>query len=194
MNRFPWDEGFALGFDFSSGLPEGTETVKRYFSDMKSMYQDRDAAEHLPGSSNPCIYEYCDLGCPERDGDLAFGTTVLYPGRIGNEYFMTKGHFHSKLMTAEVYFTLNGTGLMLIENREGNCREFDMSPGRAVYVPRGFAHRSVNTGSSPLVFFYSYPADAGHDYGSIETSGFRHIVLHTDEGPKVQCNPRWEGA
>ena len=40
-------------------------------------------------------------------------------------------------------------------------------------VAPGFAHRMVNTGSRPLVSFYVFRADAGHDYAAIEASGFR---------------------
>ena len=29
-------------------------------------------------SGDPLVYEFHELGCPERDGDLAFGTTILY--------------------------------------------------------------------------------------------------------------------
>jgi glucose-6-phosphate isomerase len=33
---------------------------------------------------------------------------------------MTKGHFHTILETAEVYYTLSGEGFMLLENPEGD--------------------------------------------------------------------------
>ena len=39
------------------------------------------------------VYEFYEMGAPETDGHLAFGSSITYPGKVGNEYFMTKGHF-----------------------------------------------------------------------------------------------------
>jgi glucose-6-phosphate isomerase len=41
-----------------------------------------------------------------------------------------------------------------------------------VYVPPYWGHRSINTGSEPLISFCVYPGDAGHNYGDIELEGF----------------------
>ncbi len=41
-----------------------------------------------------------------------------------------------------------------------------------MYVPPFWAHRSVNTGTDPLVSLCVYPAEAGHNYGDIEKEGF----------------------
>lgn len=49
------------------------------------------------------VYEFYELGAPEHPGDIAFGTSIVYPGTVGGEYFMTNGHFHTILETAEVY-------------------------------------------------------------------------------------------
>ena len=113
------------------------------------------------------IYEFYELGCPERAGDLAFGTTMIHPGKIGNEYYMTKGHFHQIVDTAEVYYTLKGEGYMMLENLDGDWR---------VEV---------------LTAFYVFDADAGHDYGTIETKGYRHIVCEINGEVTVLDNPRW---
>ena len=79
------------------------------------MYQDQEAVEEILKHEDPLIYEFYELGCPERSGDLAFGTTMIHPGKIGNEYYMTKGHFHQIVDTAEVYYTLKGEGYMMLE-------------------------------------------------------------------------------
>ena len=47
-----------------------------------------------------------------------------------------------------------------------------MTRGAMVYVPPFRAHRSVNTGREPLISFCVYNAEAGHNYGDIETEGF----------------------
>ena len=108
---------------------------------------------------------------------LQFGTTKLYPGKVGDEYYMTKGHFHTILDTSEVYYCLSGQGGMLMETPEGEVDWKEMKPGDALYVPGRWAHRSVNTGSEPLVMFFVYRGDAGHDYGTIETKGYRKLLV-----------------
>lgn len=40
--------------------------------------------------------------------------------KIGNEYYMTKGHYHQHIDTLEVYYGLSGEGYMLMENMEGD--------------------------------------------------------------------------
>ncbi|MDE7037114.1 MAG: cupin domain-containing protein [Lachnospiraceae bacterium] len=192
MNQFNWDTSFSVDFDLESGISKKAETTKRYLSQMKDMYYDTDSAERILEESDPLIYEFHELGCPERSGDLAFGTTILYPGCVGDEYYMTKGHFHTILETAEVYYTLSGEGYMVMENPEGDTLELPLRAGEAVYVPRRYAHRSVNTGDQPLVMFYTFGADAGHDYGTIETKGYHKLIVKREEGTAVIDNPKWK--
>ena len=155
------------------------------------MYQDQEAVEEILKHEDPLIYEFYELGCPERAGDLAFGTTMIHPGKIGNEYYMTKGHFHQIVDTAEVYYTLKGEGYMMLENLDGDWRVERMEKGKALYVPRGYAHRTINNGDEVLTAFYVFDADAGHDYGTIETKGYRHIVCEINGEVTVLDNPRW---
>ena len=66
---------------------------------------------------------------------------------------------------------------MLMKDAAGRCEWQEMSRGRMVYVPPGWAHRSINTGGDPLVSFCVYPAEAGHNYGDIATEGFPKRVF-----------------
>lgn len=192
MKQFDWDRGFSLDFDLITGFSKTAHTTKRYLSSMSGMFCSQSAVDLVLQKEDPLIYEFYELDCPPRQGDLAFGTTILYPGKIGREYFMTKGHFHSLLDTAEVYYTLSGEGYMVMENRDGDTREIRLSKNNAVYVPRGYAHRSVNTGAEPLVLFYTFDANAGHDYGTIETKGYRRLILEDNGIPIVSANPKWK--
>ena len=191
MNHFDWDHTFYVDFDLESGFSKKAETTKRYLSQMKNMFYDTEAAEKILETEDPLIYEFYELGYDEREGDLAFGTTILYPGQVGGEYFMTKGHFHTILETAEVYYTLNGEGYMVMENPEGDTVEMPLVKGQALYVPRRYAHRTVNTGKDPLVMFFSFQANAGHDYGTIETKGYHKMIVERDGKPAVIPNPKW---
>lgn len=192
MNKYDFTTSFSVDFDTKNGFSREAESTKRHLSQMKGMYYDQEACEKILEAEDPLIYEYYELGCPEDSkGDLAFGTTILYPGLVGNEYYMTKGHFHVQLETAEVYYTLSGEGYMVMENPEGDTLEMPLKTGEAVYVPKRYAHRTVNTGSEPLVVFWTFAADAGHDYGTIETRGYHKMIVEKDGGPRIIDNPRW---
>lgn len=191
MNQFDWDRGFPVDFDLNTGRSKGAETTKRYLSQMQEMFFDAEAVKEILKKEDPLIYEFYELGCPERPGDLAFGTTILYPGMVGDEFYMTKGHFHTRLETSEVYYTLNGEGYMVMENPEGSTVEIPLKKNESVYVPRRYAHRTVNTGSVPLILFFVFDADAGHNYGTIETKGYHKRVVDRDGKPAVIDNLKW---
>jgi glucose-6-phosphate isomerase len=105
---------------------------------------------------------------------------------------MTKGQFHTVLATGELYMCIQGQGMMVMETPDGDWAVEALRPGRVLYVPPGWAHRSVNTGASlDLVTVFAYPGNAGHDYGTIDRQGFRKIVVDRGGAPEVVDNPRW---
>lgn len=184
-----------IRFDLTTGLAkkEDAESLKRPLSRLKDVFSDRSAASALLQKGNPLIYEFYDMGIPEKAGEIAFGTSIVYPGTVGREFYMTKGHFHTILDAAEVYLCLRGHGMMMMENPEGDVEYREFLPGQAVYVPGRYAHRSINLSpDEPLVTFFAFNADAGHDYGTIEVQGFRKLVLATDDGYEVVDNPNWK--
>ncbi|WP_425456614.1 glucose-6-phosphate isomerase [Biomaibacter acetigenes] len=183
---------FDIDFDLTTGLSRLKKASKRYLSNMADMFYDTEKAGDILKNEDPLIYEFYEMGIPETVGDIAFGTSIVYPGKIGNEYFMTKGHFHTVLETAEVYFCIKGKGYMLMETPEGQWDAQEFAPGKAVYVPKRWAHRSINVSpTEPLITFFAFRADAGHDYGTIETKGFRKLIVEKDGRPVVIDNPRW---
>ena len=192
-SKFDWVKGFTIDFDLKTGLSKSkAESSTRRVSDMKGMYADSDAEQALIDGENPLVYEFYEMGAPEKEGDLAFGASITYPGKVGNEYFMTKGHFHTILETAEVYYCLNGHGYMLIESPEGDWSAKELSPGEMVYVPPRYAHRSINVGNEPMVTFFCFRGDAGHDYGTIETKGYRKLLVEKDGKVEIVDNPKWK--
>lgn len=185
---------FVLDFDLISGFCKSgkVQPIIRHVSNMVSQFADSNAAQAAADQGDPVLYEFYGLELPEDDsGVLQFGTTILYPGKIGDEYYMTKGHFHTILDTSEIYYCLSGQGMMLMETPEGDVDWKELKPGDALYVPGRWAHRSINTGSEPLVMFFVYRADAGHDYGTIEEKGYRKIVVERDGKVTVLDNPKW---
>ena len=181
-----------VDFDLHTGLSKSRETLRRKLSAMQGMYHDQAAFDAAVHADDRLVYEFFDMGVPDSSGDVAYGTSITYPGKVGDEYHMTKGHFHTVLDTAEVYYCLRGHGLMMMESPEGEVEVQELTPGKAVYVPGRYAHRSINVSpKEPLITFFAFPGHAGHDYGSIETQGFRKLVVEREGKPALVDNPRW---
>jgi glucose-6-phosphate isomerase, archaeal len=178
-------------------LPGGKPTIftshlKRALSSMKGQFFDNEVLEKMIGIEDKVMYEVYELTRPEVAGEMIHGVSILHPGKVGNEYFMTKGHFHSVLDTAEIYTVLEGSGYMVMETPEGESSVEPLTPGSILYVPPRWAHRSVNVDPEhDLVTFFVYPANAGHDYGSIELQGFRKLIVEKNQKPEIIDNPRW---
>jgi glucose-6-phosphate isomerase len=179
-----------LSFARRTIAPHG-QRVERRLSDMRGMYQDTAEAEAILARDDPLIYEVYTVDVPESEGQLLHCLTVLHPGRVGDEYYMTKGHFHVATDTAEVYLALEGEGYLLMQTEEGDVQALKMERGTIAYVPPNWAHRTVNTGQDPFVFFAVWPAHAGHDYGTIEEAGFLELVVERDGQPVLIPNPRY---
>ena len=159
---------------------------------MAGQYQDEEAYGRMLKEEDTLLYEVYEIKRPEVAGEILHGISIIHPGTVGNEYFMTKGHFHTVLETAEIYYTLQGHGYMVMETPEGDWAVEKLAAGSVLYVPPRWAHRSVNTDSAEdLVMFFAYPGNAGHNYAAIETQGFRKIIVKVDEVEEIADNPRW---
>ena len=168
--------------------------IIRRLSSLKGQFFDHKAFETKLTANDEVVYEVYEIFRPNIPGELLMGISVLHPGKVGNEFFMTKGHFHTVLETAEVYYVLKGEGFMVMETPEGESAVESLSPGKVLYVPPRWAHRSVCTSRlDDLVTFFVYPGDSGHDYGTIEHAGFRKLVVENSVGIEVIDNPRWKG-
>ncbi len=173
---------FGLEIDLQTGeMPRAERTTVRRASDMRGYYADAEALERLIQEENdPLHYEVFEKPVPEAQGHLMYCISKLQPGLVGDEFFMTKGHYHAVRETAELYLCLRGEGVMLMKTEWGECAAEPMKRGRLVYVPPYWAHRSVNTGDEPLISFCVYPAEAGHNYGDIEEEGFPKRIVRRD--------------
>ena len=187
-------EPFSYEIPLDGGIPSmwDNHTV-RSLSSMRGQYLDQKAYAALLAIEDTQLYEVYEVSRPAIAGELLQGVTILHPGKVGDEYFMTKGHFHAVLETGEVYICLRGNGMIVMETPEGEWNVQEFHPGGAVYILPRWAHRTVNVSpSDDLVFFFAYPGNAGHDYGTIEQQGFRKLVIEQDGKPTVIDNPRWK--
>jgi glucose-6-phosphate isomerase, archaeal len=179
---------FTVGVDLEA-LEIGAAKIHnvRRASAMRGYYRDAAALEHyIAAHGNPLHYETWEQPVPEEDGHLLFCISKLQPGKIGDEYFMTRGHYHTRVNTGEIYLCLQGEGYMAMKTGDGDFDAQRMARGSLVYVPPYWAHRSVNTGREPLTMFCVWPGDAGHNYGDIEREGFPRRVLERNGAAVIE--------
>ncbi len=172
---------FGVDIDLVEGvMADPDRHLLRNVSAMEGHYRDEAAWQALVDAGDPVHYEVFEKDIPEAFGHVLFCISKLQPGLVGEECFMTKGHYHTILETAELYLCIRGTGYMAMKTRDGECVLEPMYRNRMVYVPPYWAHRSINTGDEPLISLCAYQADAGHNYGDIETEGFPRRVFIRD--------------
>lgn len=176
--------------DVQGMMEDPDQIITRRISDMASAYADEEAARKMAEEANPVVYEMYEAHVPTVQGELAFCTTKMYPGKVGQEYFMTKGHYHVDEQTAEIYYAYSGHGVLLTQTKDGEYCLIDMPKGAIAHVEPGWAHRTYNVGDEPFVFLAVYPVTAGHDYGSIEKEGFSHTLVKGNSGPELIENPK----
>ncbi len=166
-----------------------TGRYKKHLSDLEGIFHDRTAwSDAVRDLADPVVYEVVEY---RQDGcDLFFGTTIIAPGQVGPEYYMTRGHFHLRRDRGEVYSTMKGQGILLLESRSGQTEVVDMREGYVASIPPDWAHRTINTGEGPLIFSWVCSVDAGNDYASIRERGMRKLVVERDGQVAVIDNPR----
>lgn len=183
----PKMDPFTRWVDLHAGVIAGAPAAARRLSDMAGYY----SPDHGSTEEDRLIYEVYAVPVEEANSELQCSTTVLQPGRVGDEFHMTKGHYHATRDRSEVYLGLSGTGLLLMATEDGRHRVEPIGPGSLSYVPGGWAHRSVNVGVEPLVFFAVYVGDAGHDYATVLERGLPVRIVAANGSHAVEPNPAY---
>lgn len=184
---------FTFGIDIDRiTMTHSDSSYQRRLSDLRGYFHDEAAYAALLAKEDTLLYEVQEIKRPHEAGELPCGLSIFYPGKVGDEYFMTKGHFHEVLETGEIYYALRGKGVVVMETPEGDWSVEELWPGRVLYVPPRWAHRSVNTGNETMVTFWAFPGHAGHNYATIQQFGFRKLMVERDGKPTIIDNPRWK--
>ncbi len=166
-----------------SGKKVGEKIAR--IGDLTNVFADEDARQNLDPELVAYHFQYFFPVPENTEGGLFFGNTTIYPGKVGQEYFMTKGHFHAKGDRGEYYWCIKGKGILIFMDRERKTWAEEMNPGTLHYMPANVAHRSVNVGNEPMTFGACWPSDAGYDYGTILESGFNSRLLEIDGKPQL---------
>lgn len=161
--------------DWTSGLLQPSTEVResvKTLGQLEGIFENTSALKAMdPSTVVYRVQAWCPV--PEgTEGGLFWGTTVVEPGQVDSEYFMTHGHFHLKRDRTECYATTLGNGALILMDETRKTWIEPMSPGSVHLVPARVAHRVANIGRIPLRFVACWPSDAGHDYDSIRKHGF----------------------
>lgn len=178
------------------GIEGRSRHYEKLLGDMQGVYRDADAwnAAVTERGEHELVYWVDDHRYQEGAGALIVGTSTLLPGRIGNEFAVTRGHIHAVSDRAELYFCMSGRGVMQMETLDGQTSAIELTPGQAVNVPGHWIHRSVNVGDEPFVTLFCYAADAGQDYGVIaDAGGMKHNIVVDGSGWAAVPNPDHRG-
>lgn len=176
---------FRVGLD--DGKLSGKEVVEssRTIGDLEFLFEDEAARKMM--DQDQIVYRVEALLPVEEgsEGGLFFGRTIVEPGKVGDEYFMTKGHFHLKEDRSEFYWGIQGMGMLILMDRNRKVWAERMVPGSLHYIHSHIAHRTVNIGTEPLIFEACWPSDAGHNYQEIAQKGFAGRLKEIDGQPKL---------
>ena len=171
----------AISVDWFSGALAGdnVQRSRKSFAEVRHLFAEGESCS-LDGGTELYNVVWTGTASAGTPGALLFGCTHLNPGQVNGEYFMTHGHFHADQSRDEMYLPVSGRGLLLQMDAGGRCWAEEMTPGKVHMIKGAHAHRVVNTGDVPLIFWASWPADAGYDYGTIARDGFGLRVFCRD--------------
>lgn len=178
----------------TGSLSNLTGRYQKQISDLNGIYADQTVFSAMCAEEpNRIVYEVCEVRPQAGSGDLIFGTTHMHPGKVGGEFFVTRGHIHARANRPETYYGESGKGLMLLESPRGDTRIMEITAKTLIYVPPMWIHRSINIGDTPLVMSFCYPADSGQDYDVIaQTGGMALRIVAEGSGWKAINNTNYK--
>lgn len=148
-----------------------------------------------------------------RGGSDQRNITIWEPGKVGDEYIKTYGHYHVGILD-ETYWILYGEGIALVQKRvERDGQPVDdeveqvhavhVKAGDLLYMPTGWGHLVVNISDtffvtaddSPVNFEDVDPVSLpGHaDYEAVKRmQGFCYYVVERDGKPTLVKNSKYK--
>lgn len=159
----------------------------RTLADMAEVLAEPEGAASDPG--RPLYFMYRDLARTDADRQwleahaLRYDATVIPPGRVGEEYVKTKGHFHpvnrAGVRFPEVYEVIAGEAHFLLQTwTADDVVLVDGSAGDVVVIPPGYGHVTINPGDEKLVLANIVSTAFSSDYAQyIERHGAAYYEL-----------------
>lgn len=190
---------------FEKNLPRVQAEV-REFSAMKNYLQDPASHYHR----RDVYHIYRDVARPEHAeqihaSNLEYDLTVIPPGKIGNEFVKTIGHYHpykpgTKIRYPEVYEVIFGKVFLFLQSASEDFERLEevflvtASRGEKILVPPGFGHVSINPSGDVLVLANWQPLGNEGIYEPYEThNGAAYYVTQRERlSASGQTTPEFE--
>ena len=86
-----------VDFDLHTGLSQARKPLQRYLTNMKGLFCDEAAYAAALGAGNPLVYEFFDMGVPDSEKEIAYGTIGdeslgAIEDKIISFFLSTQGH------------------------------------------------------------------------------------------------------
>lgn len=123
-----------VSLQWAQGLMAG-EPVQESFKtlhDLQRVFHDSSALDRMGSDREVYRVRWWAPVNAGTEGGLFWGVTVIQPGKVGQEYFMTHGHFHAKRTRAEFYGTVSGNGMLIEMNAERKTWAKSWCPGACI--------------------------------------------------------------
>jgi oxalate decarboxylase/phosphoglucose isomerase-like protein (cupin superfamily) len=131
-------------------------------------------------------------------GEGGQNVTILTPGKNGDEFNKTYGHFHQNWQGVEIYNVVYGQGVLVLQRNDenGEAKEFrvvSLRPGMAAEIPVGYGHAMVNIGKTYLVVIDNSPNDPKiHDFETVKQKhGFAYYLVDKKGEVGFVSNPNY---
>lgn len=122
--------------------------------------------------------------------NLRFDITVIKPGKVGNEFIKTIGHYHCKAEGQdeeypEIYEVVYGKATFFLQDENFmDAVVVEAEPGTKILMPPGYGHITINTTSDFLVISDIVSSKCQSNYCSIRDHKGGTWLLVEDETGK----------
>lgn len=134
-----------------------------------------------------------------RKNKLRYDVTLIRPGRLGNEFMKTAGHYHWGDY-GELCEVLYGKAWCLLQKKNTkNSRIIEdvilvkAGLGDKIVIPPGYGHILINTGKTNLVIAHWVSSEFSPEYELYKTAGgAAYFVFEDNLGERFEINPYYQ--
>ena len=148
--------------------------------------QDLNLVLQNPTESEEIVYQVFSVEEPTNNKWV--NKTVINPGKIGEEYNKTHGHYHTTNPHPELYKVEEGEGILILQKKH-EILLVKAKAGDQILIEPEYGHSWSNTGSTPLILLDNW--SFGHseeDYVFID----KHHGMAYCLAPEPSPNPNYQ--
>ncbi len=181
-------------------------SAPKYAGDMISLLKDPSSCQ-----KETVVYRfYRAIGFPEHreifeHHQLRYDITTIMPGKCGDEFHKTSGHFHKpidgkQLSYPELYEVIQGTALFTLQRVADLYADMEdlevvevliakVTAGQKIVIPPLYWHNTTNAGNDVLVFSNLVSEHSANEYDSVAGHcGMAYYITDSPDGISLQAN------